>query len=178
MASKPAATTDSGTNDAEPTNTNDHGNPSTAPTVPSDHINQEDLPFLVTHYLANFHKEEYKEESKASSLDPEQKEALDRIRRATNEIASAFSTLGAYGTSYRVSKHVGSDSIVTPIYLAMLSSHNISFLSSSAFFLHVFCSAILATKCHLFGQASTVVHHFSLALAEYGGSRSGQQYHG
>lgn len=113
MASKPAAKTDSGTNDAEPTNTNDGGNPSTAPTVPSDRINQEDIPFLVTHYLANFHKEEHKE----SSLDPERKEALDRIRRATNEIASAFSTLGAYGTSYRVSDHVELDILVTLIYI-------------------------------------------------------------
>jgi hypothetical protein len=117
MASKPAATTDSGTNDPEPSNTNDAGNPSTAPTGPSDHISQEDLPFLVTHYLANFHKEQHKEESKASSLDSEQNEALDRIRRATNEIASAFSTLGAYGTSYRVSKNFGSYNLVAPIYI-------------------------------------------------------------
>jgi hypothetical protein len=146
MASKPAAATDSGTNDAEPTNTNDHGNPSTAPTVPSDHINQEDLPFLVTHYLANFHKEEYKEESKASSLDPEQKEALDRIRRATNEIASAFSTLGAYGTSYRVSKHVGSDSIVTPIYLSIYVVLT-QYLFSIVFSLPFAC-LLLGNPCH------------------------------
>ena len=124
MASKPAATTNSGTNDAEPTHTNGDDNPSTAATDPSDQISQEDLPFLVTHYLANFHKEECREDSKASSLDPEQKEALDRIRRATNEIASAFSTLGAYGTSYRVSKHVGSDILVTPLHVCC--SHTIS----------------------------------------------------
>lgn len=81
---------------------------------PSNSIPQE-IPFLVTHWLAN-----YGRGASSSSMtttharsvvaplgdnDDENRrrqEALTTIRRATSEIASAFASLGAYGTTLRV----------------------------------------------------------------------------
>ena len=62
-------------------------------------INQADVPFLVTHWLANYHQGESKDDNE----DPERKEAMQKIRKATSEIASAFCALGAFGTTFRVS---------------------------------------------------------------------------
>lgn len=53
-----------------------------------------ELPFLVTHWLANYQGEEG---------DPQREEVIERLRNATSEMAAAFSDLGAYGTSSRVS---------------------------------------------------------------------------
>lgn len=55
----------------------------------------EGLPFLVTHWLANF-------ESGGGSNSDEEQRAIDRIRNASAEIASAFASLGAFGTTIRV----------------------------------------------------------------------------
>jgi hypothetical protein len=59
--------------------------------------NAEEIPFLVTHWLAN-----YKSKATEGEEGPEHEQAMQRIRKATSEIASAFSSLGAYGTSYQV----------------------------------------------------------------------------
>ena len=56
-----------------------------------------EVPFLVTHWLANYNG------GGNNNLTPEHKEALEKIRKATSEIAAAFSTLGAYGQSMPVS---------------------------------------------------------------------------
>ncbi len=89
---------------------------------------QQELPFLVTHWLANYggsgdknqtvtalttpspptmttssRTTTTRENAAAALSDAERQEALSRIRRATSEIASAFATLGAYGTTIRVS---------------------------------------------------------------------------
>jgi hypothetical protein len=56
-----------------------------------------ELPFLVTHWLANYREEE------GDMGDQQRQEALERLRNATSEMAAAFSSLGAYGTSSRVS---------------------------------------------------------------------------
>lgn len=59
-----------------------------------------DLPFLVTHWLANYSNEA----SQSDSRDRNGEDAVLRIRRAASQIASAFSVLGAYGTASRVSR--------------------------------------------------------------------------
>lgn len=56
------------------------------------------LPFLVTNWLANYEGADGRGE-----LDDRRKEAVDRIRRATSDIAAAFSSLGAFGQSTLVS---------------------------------------------------------------------------
>ena len=55
----------------------------------------EQLPFLVTHWLSQY-------SSNTASESLEEQEALDRVRRATSELAGAFASLGAYGTAMRV----------------------------------------------------------------------------
>ena len=55
-----------------------------------------ELPFLVTHWLANFRQPE-------NEGDLQHEEAMERLRNATSEIAAAFSSLGAFGPSSRVS---------------------------------------------------------------------------
>lgn len=69
------------------------------------HRVQQELPFLVTHWLANYGQSSNLVTSSESprNLHVEQHEAVVRIRRASSEIASAFATLGAYGTRFRVS---------------------------------------------------------------------------
>jgi len=54
-----------------------------------------DLPFLITHWLANYN---------ANTEDPDKKQALEQMKKATSQLASAFSTLGAFGTTIRVSE--------------------------------------------------------------------------
>jgi hypothetical protein len=69
---------------------------------------QDDLPFLVTHWLANYGRlrQRHDDDNDAYHHHPrqrqEEEDALSTIRRATAELASAFSSLGAYGTTIRV----------------------------------------------------------------------------
>ena len=77
---------------------------------------REEIPFLVTHWLANYGNSSSSINNNSSSNNNNNnnnnsKEAQDReqmalakIRRATSEIASALNTLGAYGTTLRVSE--------------------------------------------------------------------------
>jgi len=58
----------------------------------------EGLPFLVTHWLAH-----YDDDGGAVDHDDQRRVAVERIRQASAELASAFSTLGAFGTAIRVS---------------------------------------------------------------------------
>jgi hypothetical protein len=68
-----------------------------------------ELPFLVTHWLSTLYqpqgakKNAANAEATAADTNVEQKEAMDKIRRAAADLASAFSTLGAFGTTSRVS---------------------------------------------------------------------------
>jgi hypothetical protein len=71
---------------------------------------QHELTFLVTHWLANYgnpHRSNGDASSRvtATTTPDEQLQslAIERIRRATAEIASAFASVGAYGTTLRVS---------------------------------------------------------------------------
>ncbi|KAG7365261.1 serine/threonine protein kinase containing WD-40 repeat domain [Nitzschia inconspicua] len=64
----------------------------------------QELPFLVTHWLANFDNQRVvANDASIAPSESERQHAIARIRRATSEIASAFATLGAYGTSMRPS---------------------------------------------------------------------------
>jgi hypothetical protein len=56
------------------------------------------LPFLVVHWLSKFGGAPGNEAKDASQLD-----ALDRIRRATNDLAHALADLGAFGVALNVS---------------------------------------------------------------------------
>jgi hypothetical protein len=49
------------------------------------HAATSDLPFLVTHWLSNYH------------VDDKQSEEVIRIRKAAAELSAAFSSLGAFG---------------------------------------------------------------------------------
>jgi hypothetical protein len=68
---------------------------------------QMELPFLVTHYLANFRPREGSHGTAAAPRadprhDPEEEAAVERIRKAATELADAFEALGAFGTALRV----------------------------------------------------------------------------
>lgn len=63
-----------------------------------------ELPFLVTHWLAN-----YRELEDQGAGDRKRDEAMERLRNAASEIAAAFSSLGAYGTSIEVSAATSSN---------------------------------------------------------------------
>lgn len=78
----------------------DGGGHAVSSDVAQQQISQE-IPFLVTHWLANYEKSK-----STGSGDEKEKAAMARIRNATSEIASAFATLGAYGTTLRVSCNV------------------------------------------------------------------------
>ena len=79
----------------------------------------EGIPFLVTHWLEHFANVGNQELSSQ-----EQAEAFEKIRRATSDLASAFSTLGAYGT-------INAVSLSTPNLCRGASSKSILF--------HIFC---------------------------------------
>jgi hypothetical protein len=67
---------------------------------------REEIPFLVTHWLANYGSNSSNNNDNSSSKEAQDREqmAIAKIRRATSEIASALNTLGAYGTTLRVSE--------------------------------------------------------------------------
>lgn len=75
--------------------------PAQAPTEQMTTGTASDLPFLVTHWLAHYHKQPAQESS--STTTPEEREAIQRIRRAASELSSAFHALGSFGTTSRVS---------------------------------------------------------------------------
>ena len=75
--------------------TNVHGD-SADPQAANDDSPPSELPFLVTHWLANFRQPE-------NEGDLQHEEAMERLRNATSEIAAAFSSLGTFGPSSRVS---------------------------------------------------------------------------
>lgn len=59
-----------------------------------------ELPFLVTHWLAGYHR------STADTVPAESEEqtkAVQTIEQAAKDLASAFATLGAFGAASRVS---------------------------------------------------------------------------
>jgi hypothetical protein len=86
-----------------PNNTNaaSAGRPSSVEPNAEMFNNRGEFPFLVTHYLANYGAQNGEE-----IIDPQRKAALDRLQKATAEIASAFASLGAYGTTFPVSNDV------------------------------------------------------------------------
>ena len=90
-------------------NVNDNGNGSDDTTISMDgtqRINQE-LPFLVTHWLANYRSSSSNDNNNISNEETQhqerEREAMAKIRRATSDIASALASIGAYGTTFRVS---------------------------------------------------------------------------
>ena len=89
MDRKPAAVTTNGKVEAE-----NHAASSGQETS----SNAGEIPFLVTHWLANYVREQQK-----GVPDSERQAVLKKISKATGEIASAFFALGAYGTTFQVS---------------------------------------------------------------------------
>jgi hypothetical protein len=84
-------------------------NPGTTKDAASPFLNDNaaEIPFLVTHWLANYETKEKKEEHQ---------DAIQRIRKATSDIASAFASLGAYGTAFQVSTSASVISVFTIKY--------------------------------------------------------------
>lgn len=92
---------------------------------PQEAANDSELAFLVTHWLRNFNQTNGSNAAAspndATTMDDRSKrEALERIQRATSDLASAFSALGTFGTatavSARQSKKVELRSIRTERY--------------------------------------------------------------
>jgi hypothetical protein len=89
-----------------------------------------ELPFLVTHWLSQYGSHATDTEQRFDSLEridnDQRREALERVRRATSELASAFSALGAFGVSsivssvIRVSQQRSVHSICTHIVLSLV----------------------------------------------------------
>lgn len=78
--------------------------PAQAPTEQMTTGTASDLPFLVTHWLAHYNNQQQgQEESSATERTPEERDAIQRIRRAASELSSAFHALGSFGTTSRVS---------------------------------------------------------------------------
>ena len=65
-----------------------------------------ELPFLVTHWLLGYQRTAKRKlvlEGVAAALESEEQiEAVEKIEQAAAELASAFATLGAFGTASRV----------------------------------------------------------------------------
>ena len=78
---------------------NNDGDDNTISMGGTQRISQE-LPFLVTHWLANYRSSNGNSNEETQHRE---REAMAKIRRATSEIASALASIGAYGTSFRVS---------------------------------------------------------------------------
>lgn len=70
-------------------------------------VSLDGLPFLVTHWLANFGSGN----GGSSEDNEERRQAIERIRNAGAEIASAFSTLGAFGVTRPVRRATNMSSI-------------------------------------------------------------------
>lgn len=62
----------------------------------------EGLAFLVTHWLANFDGGRGGPDDMDNACREERRQALEQVRHATAEIAAAFTTLGAFGTTFSV----------------------------------------------------------------------------
>jgi hypothetical protein len=84
-------------------------------------LNPAELPFLVTHWLSNFH---------ASNEDAANDDAVRRLQDAASQMASAFTDLGVFGTANKVSAHCA---VISPFsatwsrfpVLIFLSSHSL-----------------------------------------------------
>jgi hypothetical protein len=74
-----------------------------------------ELPFLVTHWLAN-----YRESGNQVTGDRERDAAIERLRTAAFEMAGAFSALGAYGTSSQVSAAASSSPSVHITFVLLI----------------------------------------------------------
>ncbi len=61
-----------------------------------------EVPFLVTHWLANLHGANFLANNGENRDERSRRDAIRRIRRAAVDIASAFTDLGAFGVSSRV----------------------------------------------------------------------------
>eukprot|EP00531_Pseudo-nitzschia_arenysensis_P009052 CAMPEP_0116157440 /NCGR_PEP_ID=MMETSP0329-20121206/23345_1 /TAXON_ID=697910 /ORGANISM="Pseudo-nitzschia arenysensis, Strain B593" /LENGTH=2316 /DNA_ID=CAMNT_0003654547 /DNA_START=150 /DNA_END=7100 /DNA_ORIENTATION=- len=68
---------------------------------------REEIPFLVTHWLANYGNTNT---NNNDPIDEQQRFAMAKIKSAASELASAFTTLGAYGTTLRSSLELSSSS--------------------------------------------------------------------
>jgi hypothetical protein len=112
-SSDKAMATDSTHEPIPPVDDNDNDSNSNSDNSNSNNSNSDsnrdptELPFLVTHWLSTLYQpqggKKNAADAAATAADVEQTEAMDKIRRAAADLASAFSTLGAFGTASRVS---------------------------------------------------------------------------
>jgi len=92
--------------------------------VPMDgnnHISQ-DLPFIVTHWLDNYRSSNgINEDTETSTAITAvqtmlHQEAMAKIHKATSDLASAFATIGAFGTTFRPSLESSSSYLHQPVF--------------------------------------------------------------
>lgn len=98
---------------------------------------QHELPFLITHWLANYETVQGTREHEGGLLVEDQqrrKDAFEKINRATFEIASAFSELGAYGTTSRVS---------VVVYICTCTFYVCMSLSCLRAYVHIYISFLI-----------------------------------
>ena len=62
-----------------------------------------DLPFLVTHWLSNYGAVQTSGNEDSEEAKKFQQDAIERIRKATNDLSAAFADLGAFGVTLNVS---------------------------------------------------------------------------
>jgi hypothetical protein len=91
-----------------PTGTSDEirtlNSESSTTTIDTDKITMnvaQETPFLVTHWLSEYEMRYSPQGTNEEGFEARQ-DALKRIRRAASELASAFSAIGAYGTTSKV----------------------------------------------------------------------------
>jgi hypothetical protein len=69
-------------------------------------LDNAELPFLVTHWLANLHHQNPRSDNEPNEEGEHERarrrDAIRRIRQAASDLASAFEDLGAFGVASRV----------------------------------------------------------------------------
>lgn len=79
---------------------NDHPRSSAESQAAVDDSIETELPFLVTHWLSNY-------ANKKGRKEDGDEDAIRRVRKAASDLASAFSSLGAFGSANVVGPYIG-----------------------------------------------------------------------
>ena len=112
---------------------------------PQEAANDSELAFLVTHWLRNFNQTNGSNAASQNNAtaatttidDRSKREALERIQRATSDLASAFSALGTFGTATAVSAR--QSSAMHEMELTSISTERYDFLSKANHFVLFSC---------------------------------------
>jgi hypothetical protein len=126
----------------------------------------QDLPFIVTHWLANYNKNNgngnNKETARTASTTTttntavddlqtiqRRAEAMAKIRKASSDIASAFASLGAFGTTTRVRQRTFHHRIVFLFFVPSVFNISTRLTSLLVIFLVWFYSYLFQSINHV-----------------------------